>query len=145
MSSERGIPEGHPSEMTSFFRRKGLKRHGDKGVSKQMAPKAKVLENCCAHSGVVWPFSQYVREWWNGAASSSVLLPNAVFVDFLRGLPAVVAERFGPKVSCPGCQMAQLSLWIERGGRSRHAELSACSLCDNQVDVSLTNEMISRT
>ena len=52
-------------------------------------------------------------------------LPNAVSADFRSGLPAVIALSLSAKSTCRGCQMASLSLWGSRGGRSRYARLSS--------------------
>lgn len=51
-------------------------------------------------------------------------LPNMVSADFRFGLPALVAISVGPTAGCAGCQMAELPLWSERGGRGRYAKLS---------------------
>jgi hypothetical protein len=56
------------------------------------------------------------------AASS---LPNAVYADFRNGLPAVVARRLKANPQCRGCQTLDYPLWVQRGGRSRYANLSA--------------------
>jgi len=53
-----------------------------------------------------------------------ISLPNAVYADFRYGLPIVLSSLLGPTSGCPGCQIANSSLWIERGGRSRHCSLS---------------------
>ena len=50
-------------------------------------------------------------------------LPNAVQADLRIGLPAVVAALLGPTAGCRGCEMAQLPLWLQRGGRSRFASM----------------------
>jgi len=55
--------------------------------------------------------------------SNASSLPNAVQADLRIGLPAVVTALLGPTASCRGCQMAQLPLWLERGGRSRFASM----------------------
>jgi hypothetical protein len=55
--------------------------------------------------------------------SSASSLPNAVQTDLRIGLPAIVTALLGPTASCRGCQMAQLPLWLERGGRSRFASM----------------------
>ena len=51
-------------------------------------------------------------------------LPNSVCVDFRMGLPAVVAVSYGATAGCSGCSIAELPLWMSRGGRSRYAALS---------------------
>ncbi len=55
--------------------------------------------------------------------SNASSLPNAVQADLRIGLPAVVTALVGPTANCRGCQMAQLPLWLERGGRSRFASM----------------------
>ena len=57
--------------------------------------------------------------------SSVPSLPNAVYADFKFGLPAVVSAVLGPTAKCRGCEIAHMPLWSQRGGRSRHADLSA--------------------
>jgi hypothetical protein len=56
---------------------------------------------------------------------SDASLPNAVQADLRIGLPALVTALLGPTAGCRGCQMAQLPLWLERGGRSRFANMSS--------------------
>jgi len=51
-------------------------------------------------------------------------LPNAVCADFRNGLPAVVARHLKPTPDCRGCQTLSYSLWAQRGGRGRYADLS---------------------
>lgn len=53
-----------------------------------------------------------------------ISLPNAVYADFRYGLPFVLSSLLGPTPGCPGCQIANSSLWMERGGRSRYRSLS---------------------
>jgi len=50
---------------------------------------------------------------------------NSISVDFLFGLRSVVSTFYGANPHCPGCRMAALPLWVERGGKSRYAKLSA--------------------
>lgn len=51
-------------------------------------------------------------------------LANAVCGDFRLGLPAIVATLIGANPECRACQIADLPLWLERGGRSRYASFS---------------------
>jgi len=51
-------------------------------------------------------------------------LPNAVYADFRRGLPAVIATRLKSKSNCRGCQTLAYPSWLHRGGQSRYAYLS---------------------
>jgi hypothetical protein len=52
-------------------------------------------------------------------------LPNCVSADFLFGLRSIVAVSYPANAKCAGCRMSQLPIWLERGGRSRYARLSA--------------------
>ena len=61
-------------------------------------------------------------------------LPNSVTADFATGLSNLIAVSFGPTNGCRGCEMASLSLWNQRGGRGRYANLSS-SQSDKQRKV----------
>lgn len=51
-------------------------------------------------------------------------LPNSVSADLLYGLRAIVSTSRGPSPGCSGCNMSNLSLWLERGGQGRYGSLS---------------------
>jgi hypothetical protein len=54
-------------------------------------------------------------------------LPNGIWADFRKGLPAVISQTLRSNPSCPGCQLAWLPEWKERGGRGRYVNLSEVS------------------
>ncbi len=54
-------------------------------------------------------------------------LPNGAQADLRFGIPSIVSLHLGRNPQCRGCQAWDISLWSERGGRSRFAPLSRLS------------------